>query len=510
MLNLMLLQYTYSTTDENIQRRNDYAYATWCEFLRTDPSACMVTAADFPRDSSVVGCKRRVAFVKDLFDYGAAMAKRHDAAVLFVNSDVAVVPTMGRYIRAELSKGLCCYGQRADVARFGNPLSFEALSRAQLQGGTDLFCFTPEWWEHVRDEVPDILLGTEGWDFVMKSLMARAGFSRMPCVIYHENHYSYWKRPENIITDPAQAHNRRLCTEWAQRCRYHHCLGGGPRGFLFQVQRENTTPLVIQLARYGDIISILPAVQWIADQNKTPVDWLVHKAFADVFQDCSYVRPILFDSSDPQDMHGAIAYAKRYYPRRTYLIPQVNANPIRHPRKMLNFIREQWDRAGMLPLFHRAPMIFDLRDAAHDAQVVAQHWPNTDKPVLLMNLSGHSSPYPFHKEMRQWVRSTFAQKYTVMDVSDMRLPRFLDMLPLLERAEVMLTIDSALVHLAQATNTPTAVLSRDTTWYQSEPKRHWVAHVSYSASITPPGRALLRNAVDNPAAFIGKLVRAVT
>jgi hypothetical protein len=213
-------------------------------------------------------------------------------------------------------------------------------------------------------------------------------------------------------------------------------------------------------------------------------------------------------SNDPQNLHGAIEHTKRAYPRRTLLIPQVNANPIPLPHKLLNFIREQWTRAGMLPLFHTAPMVFDRRDTAREAEVIKQHWPKTDKPVLMMNLSGHSSPYRFQTEMRDWVASALPQ-YTIMDVSDVRFPRFLDILPLLEKAAALLSIDSALIHLAQATKTPTAVMSKDTTWYQSEPKSHWIAHVSYPMSVTVEGRMKLLKALSQPSIFMGKLVRSL-
>jgi hypothetical protein len=61
---------------------------------------------------------------------------------------------------------------------------------------------------------PDMLMGRESWDNVMRNLMRRNAHvtgCELEHAIWHEWHDSYW-----IVnrTSPGNAHNRRLMSDW--------------------------------------------------------------------------------------------------------------------------------------------------------------------------------------------------------------------------------------------------------------------------------------------------------
>ncbi len=110
---------------------------------------------------------------------------------------------------------------------------------------------------------------------------------------------------------------------------------------------------VIQLARAGDILSIIPAVD--ALRNGERVNWLVAEPFASILENLSWVNVHIFKGSD-SGVPDAIQYAKKYIGGEI-LATQVNGNP--EKRSQSNFILQQWHLAGKLEQFHDLPLAFD-------------------------------------------------------------------------------------------------------------------------------------------------------
>jgi hypothetical protein len=71
----------------------------------------------------------------------------------------------------------------------------------------------------------------------------------------------------------------------------------------------------------------------------------------------------------------------------------------------------------------------------------------------------------------------------VVDIGAMRLPHILDLMPILERARCLLSIDTAPIHLAYATMTPTIVISRNEEWSKSEPRKHWLGQFTFAEAM---------------------------
>lgn len=231
---------------------------------------------------------------------------------------------------------------------------------------------------------------------------------------------------------------------------------------------------IVQLGRYGDILSALPvAYHW--HQKGYQVDWAVHEDFKDIFDVVDYASPLVWKGS-VDDINEAAAEL-RHMDYDHVIDCQVHQNMRPCPR-LENYQREQWHRAG-----------FDFIQIKESPLVLSR------KKALGYCLTGHSSPYPHAAKMEEWIKAMFAEDFHLIDMSH-RQPRFTDVLPILETLDVLISVDTSLHHLARATGTPTVVLLPDDPWHQSERMPHWLGSVTYDESLTPKGRKIISDAVD--------------
>ena len=260
--------------------------------------------------------------------------------------------------------------------------------------------------------------------------------------------------------------------------------------------------------RLGDIVSALPMMKAEHDAGRE-VSCIVSPNFAAVFDGVSYVKPILLDTHD-RDVEGGERYAKQLGFERI-LATQVNGNPRKPIPETENFITWQWQFGGYLDQFHTLPLVFDRRDPLREDEAVRRIIPSIPhdlRPVLLYALHGHSSPFYKFAEFERWLLTCFSHKYRCIDIGKCKLPKPYDLLGLYERAEVLITIDTAHCHLSYATQTPTIVMSRgDSRWHWSEPRSHWVGHVTYEDAVQQKGQDKIRMLLGEMDWYPGRLNR---
>lgn len=246
---------------------------------------------------------------------------------------------------------------------------------------------------------------------------------------------------------------------------------------------------IIQLARVGDIVSILPVAKSLS-KNST-VDMYVMPEFAGILDAVSYVKPVLH-KTHCRDVRGAYAAAQAAgYDK--IICAQVDGNPTPPPNNTANFQTQQWLRAGYLTQFHKLKLVFDKRDRDAERASIERHLPGQKRPVIAFSFHGHSSPYRWGEMQRERLRKAFGQTHTLLDLAACQFPGKPHLLlGLLEAAECLLTIDTLPLHLAYATGTPTLALSAGQTpegkpsaYYNSEPRSHWVHWATYAQSIQP-------------------------
>ncbi len=244
-------------------RRHEFARTTWDNLHATDSHWSIFVDGKYSRSSLSIGDSRQLPFVKDVID-GAMSEVKQDGIIVLTNADTCLFPEAAAAIRREMNGRPCICSGRIDVPRCDHPFKQAELSGRRIYVGTDVFAFTPSWWNSIKDDFPDMLLACEGWDFVLWKMMERTNPSaRLKYALcYHEMHQPYWIA--NLLDNPGQQHNRKLGREWAYKFGFERFLDDGR--FLFR----STPRQVKQLADSPE--DEQPEVIMEDDRTSVPLD----------------------------------------------------------------------------------------------------------------------------------------------------------------------------------------------------------------------------------------------
>lgn len=174
---------------------------------------------------------RSMPFIKDLVEAAVNAAGPRDS-MLLTNADTCVSAEAARRIEEVLGEtpntatgtvaipgarhgAKCCYSFRRDfeVLPHGT-MNTAQVREGKMYPGCDLFAFNVAWWREHGSRLPDLLLGTEGWDWCWRVAMQQTGGVEFDDLIYHERHENVWERAEHRHSLPSQQHNKRLAAPW--------------------------------------------------------------------------------------------------------------------------------------------------------------------------------------------------------------------------------------------------------------------------------------------------------
>jgi hypothetical protein len=150
---------------------------------------------------------RALPFLRDLLDAGVQCCTPADL-IVFTNDDVLFAPGLTETL---FHMEQCAWASRHEFIRLSaQPTCLDIIS-ARKHCGADLFAMTPRWWRKHRPEWPDMVVGCEAVDLVLRKLMAANGGVELHAELAHEEHASWWQTHRG---DPAAEHNRRLAADW--------------------------------------------------------------------------------------------------------------------------------------------------------------------------------------------------------------------------------------------------------------------------------------------------------
>lgn len=224
---------------------------------------------------------------------------------------------------------------------------------------------------------------------------------------------------------------------------------------------------IVQLGRYGDLLNVLPIAHHIHNSYKTP--WIVvSRDFADLLDGVSYVKKFVVDL--PYGALGeALKIAKTYFP--FYFHTQPFAEDQKLQLVTDSFLKEIWRLAGMLPRFYDTRYLpkIDRRDKKRELAQFNQHR-KTTKPLMLTNLTySYSSPFVHGKKLLKQLEESWPN-YEILEVGSLKLHRIYDILGFIERAALVISIDTALLHFACTCKTPIIGLVNNFTWSNTIPR----------------------------------------
>lgn len=124
-----------------------------------------------------------------------------DDILIYTNADIMVRSDCTNTIVAALQNLTAGYCYRLDFHhRVERPIPDGDYSKGMIYAGSDLFAFRKLWWDVMRDEMPDMIIGYEAYDPMLRLLADETNpgkSARLPDLICHERHYSMWEDAKN-------------------------------------------------------------------------------------------------------------------------------------------------------------------------------------------------------------------------------------------------------------------------------------------------------------------------
>lgn len=254
------------------------------------------------------------------------------------------------------------------------------------------------------------------------------------------------------------------------------------------LQESKPDVCIVELGRYGDLANILPVCRHIAE-NYTRPHVMVSREFASILEGVSYVVPEIVDIPY-QQLSAAMKLAKERFKNvlRAQIYGLENGKPMQQEKKCASFNRESWRMMGFQGKFDDKSfkLVFDLRNPARE-DALWRSLKKTDKPALLIQVTkSASSPFPYGSTLRDKIHERFADRFEIIDLSTVIAERIYDLLGVIDRAAGLVSIDTALLHLSAASDTPVIALVNPMGWGGSELRCNCVARMTYTEVETSP------------------------
>ena len=231
---------------------------------------------------------------------------------------------------------------------------------------------------------------------------------------------------------------------------------------------------MIQYGHFGDILNVLPIAHHLHQQGNI-VHFLCQPPWSDILDATSYVHRVELPKCDFQPM---IWYASTIF--RRIILARVRADHVESNRIGESYNRDQWYAAGYLGEFDNPDFKLVL-DRAPTGPA-----PFPVRPIVCNVTSGQSSPFKYGPILLQKILAAFPG--LVVDVSEMRLPKFVDLLPIMRESKLIVTIDTGMLHLAGACpEIPLVALTNPNPYGGTSIRRHVDARFTYRETRYQPG-----------------------
>jgi hypothetical protein len=244
---------------------------------------------------------------------------------------------------------------------------------------------------------------------------------------------------------------------------------------------DNEATCYVCLGRYGDAMNALPLARLYYNQTQCKPHFMIAREFASLLDGIGYVVPHVFEGRY-SEMKRAMAEAQAAY---RHVVPcQVFGTPAGDKQDGKCYNLQSWVVAGEAYRFEDPDikLVFDRRDKVRERALVDRSIERSSRPIMAVSLrKGNSSPFNGGNEMTVKLKETFGEKWQIIDLCDITAERIYDLLGIMEQASILVTSDTAFVHLAGAIPwLPVYLLSQDHPWSRTEPRCRCVGRSTYS------------------------------
>jgi hypothetical protein len=131
----------------------------------------------------------------------------------------------------------------------------------------------------------------------------------------------------------------------------------------------------------------------------------------------------------------------------------------------------------------RHPLVLDKRDLTRE-QFLVSRLVTGNKPLLLLNVScGKSSPFPSRHVFQRAILRRWSGEFECLDLCKVKAGRVFDLLGLLDRAKSLITTDTAVLHVAAASQVPVIALVHNATFRATAPRCNCVLKMTYAEAV---------------------------
>lgn len=239
----------------------------------------------------------------------------------------------------------------------------------------------------------------------------------------------------------------------------------------------------VSLARLGDIINCLPMCRWHHDQGHE-VSFLHDARLSAIFSGVTYVKSVSVFQPHMK-LLSVVEHAKKSYDVvfNAHPFGPTYHGPFDKPHNVRAWLSCGFTEEQFHDIVHY-PLVFDNRCPEREQFVVTRHVKETTKPLLLLNLTAKSSQFNNKARLADAIRKQWAESCEIIDLAHVRAGRFYDVLGLIDRANLLVTVDTSAMHLAAASTTPVVALIGDNEKTAAEPRCNVVLQLKYSEWLT--------------------------
>lgn len=203
------VEYPSNHPDESRRRR--LAAKTWKQVYSLNPlvEPMPIIHDQLPRlfDDG----KRKLPYIKDVIEFAFSFCMDSDVIIL-TNIDICFSESVAGSIEKMMEGRECAYCYRRDFKKLDGVLPPNEIGKGDDYCGTDVFIFRAKWWRDNVASFPDMLMGAEAWDPVMRTIMHETDQNTgiFKDLFYHERHPSVWEQAENRYALTSQIYNLNL------------------------------------------------------------------------------------------------------------------------------------------------------------------------------------------------------------------------------------------------------------------------------------------------------------
>lgn len=236
------------------------------------------------------------------------------------------------------------------------------------------------------------------------------------------------------------------------------------------------TPVYICPGKIGDVLNILPLVSDDFFRTKEKPTLIVSREYASLVSNLNYLNLAVWEGHW-QDLKGCLKWAKENFTNVINLSTYGKDFPFQH--KTPSFLLEPWERVDRLRDFDKSPLVITGRNTMRELKLLSRI--TNKRPYVLLADHGESSPFAFKNDLFKVLTEILGPTHDIIRLSEFHAEHFLDVLALYEKAAVIVSVETAHLHLTRACRTPVIafVTDKPSRWHGSPMQKRFIWHCRY-------------------------------